>query len=810
MLDTSANLCFEQQELPKDGQKRGSSPTFALFSLFFEETDSESAQKTPQIVETRGDRLADAFEMEAAQCSGRQVELGQRASPATPTQALEKEGYLDTRITGSQQRPSKAHAKRESRPGKKSIEDMIDEPVDHDDEERGNMDDMRSTIFPKHNAHWIVMNPLLDWRLTWDILMMLLIVFVMIVTPFELAFINSLPLRDQFGPKYIGLWMCNMVVNFGFLVDICFNFFTAVYDDHSNSWILSVDKIVSNYVKSWFLLDIVSIVPIEYMAGSEAKVMRLLRLFRLFKLAKVLQSEKLVSRVSKHIDVSTKMQTIIKYCIFLLVLVHWSACALRLVTDYALTGCNVRSGDCPQTVLTTTGNWDDGVWAVYVEACLWALIALNGEAATQTHAEGVLGLYIMLSGVIILAFLVGDMSNIMSNLDPVANEFSQTLDNLNDYMAKSGFPNPLRLKLREYIMLSEPVYRDHFNKEMLSKLSPTLMAIVARQNLGRVVNRIPFYAYTIQRVHGYHKGVRVAVRPPPPIVGSEFNALVPAVRFGVITGSPVLLKYDVLYDDGTTEDRIKHTRLIAPESVDHRIKIYKLNYQRDFYVAKVAHLLTTQLFMVFDVIIHQNMSQNDVMYVVENGKVCLLNYDSRKQYGICVKQDNDFFGDDIAMLACGDHEKKVRQYSAHSMAITQLYSLDAMKFIELLKTEPALSLFEAHFRSWGCWLRLKRCFHGRPMSEIRAIAHGTPPPPSDGDRSPTLLVSPDDPALAEDPRRVRESMTTLAPADTAALLGLVSRAVARGLGPGDEAAASPLVLERLRDLVDALRAEKTP
>ena len=29
--------------------------------------------------------------------------------------------------------------------------------------------------------------------------------------------------------------------------------------------------------------------------------------------------------------------------------------------------------------------------------------------------------------------------------------------------AKSGFENKLRLKLREYIMLSEPVYRDHFS-----------------------------------------------------------------------------------------------------------------------------------------------------------------------------------------------------------------------------------------------------------------------------------------------------------------------------------------------------------
>ena len=126
-----------------------------------------------------------------------------------------------------------------------------------------------------------------------------------------------------------------------------------------------------------------------------------------------------------------------------------------------------------------------------MEACIWALIALNGEADTRTHAEGVLGLTIMLSGVIILAFLVGDMSNITSNLDPVANEFKQTLDNLNDYMHRSGFDNDLRLKLREYIMLSEPCFRDHFNKEMLTKLSPTLISVVARKKMGHIVRLRP-------------------------------------------------------------------------------------------------------------------------------------------------------------------------------------------------------------------------------------------------------------------------------------------------------------------------------
>ena len=36
------------------------------------------------------------------------------------------------------------------------------------------------------------------------------------------------------------------------------------------------------------------------------------------------------------------------------------------------------------------------------------------------------------------------------------------------------------------------------------------------------------------------------------------------------------------------------------------------------------------------------------------GKCACLNYDARKTFGISVKQDDEFIGDDIAMLANSD------------------------------------------------------------------------------------------------------------------------------------------------------------
>ena len=73
---------------------------------------------------------------------------------------------------------------------------MIGITEKHDDDlEKELLDDMRSNKFPRHRAHWLVMDPLQKWRLKWDILMMLMICFVMIVTPFDCGVPG--PFRDR-------------------------------------------------------------------------------------------------------------------------------------------------------------------------------------------------------------------------------------------------------------------------------------------------------------------------------------------------------------------------------------------------------------------------------------------------------------------------------------------------------------------------------------------------------------------------------------------------------------------------------------
>ena len=56
---------------------------------------------------------------------------------------------------------------------------------------------------------------------------------------------------------------------------------------------------------------------------------------------------------------------------------------------------------------------------------------MSGEAYLPANmAETVLNTLVMLMGIVVMAFLVGELSNILGNFDPVGNEFEQTVDNL--------------------------------------------------------------------------------------------------------------------------------------------------------------------------------------------------------------------------------------------------------------------------------------------------------------------------------------------------------------------------------------------
>jgi len=81
-----------------------------------------------------------------------------------------------------------------------------------------------------------------------------------------------------------------MAIDFIFFIDIILNFFMGYYDSNEEL-VDSRPKIIKSYLKTWFIIDIVSIFPISMILNtasysSLARIARLPKLYRLIRIFK--------------------------------------------------------------------------------------------------------------------------------------------------------------------------------------------------------------------------------------------------------------------------------------------------------------------------------------------------------------------------------------------------------------------------------------------------------------------------------------------------------------------------------------------
>merc|ERR1719506_1911922 len=109
--------------------------------------------------------------------------------------------------------------------------------------------------------------------------------------------------------------------------------------DKSGELIRSHAVLAKRYLKSWFTLDIVSILPFDVVAmttdsggnNSGLRSIRLLRVLRLIKLVRVLRASRIIQRWQNAIEMSSSQLSLIGVLIAYIVFVHWFACLWALL-----------------------------------------------------------------------------------------------------------------------------------------------------------------------------------------------------------------------------------------------------------------------------------------------------------------------------------------------------------------------------------------------------------------------------------------------------------------------------------------------
>ncbi|XP_039314494.1 potassium/sodium hyperpolarization-activated cyclic nucleotide-gated channel 3 isoform X2 [Solenopsis invicta] len=169
---------------------------------------------------------------------------------------------------------------------------------------------MKERIRQKTAGHCVI-HPCSNFRFYWDVCMLFLLVANLIILPVAISFFN-----DDLSTRWIAF---NCLSDTIFLVDIVVNFRTGIMQqDNAEQVILDPKLIAKHYLRTWFFLDLISSIPLDYIFlifnqfqdFSESfqilhagRALRILRLAKLLSLVRLLRLSRLVRYVSQWEEV---------------------------------------------------------------------------------------------------------------------------------------------------------------------------------------------------------------------------------------------------------------------------------------------------------------------------------------------------------------------------------------------------------------------------------------------------------------------------------------------------------------------------
>ncbi|CRK90702.1 CLUMA_CG004395, isoform B [Clunio marinus] len=383
---------------------------------------------------------------------------------------------------------------------------------------------VKERIRQKTAGHWVI-HPCSSFRFYWDLCMLLLLVANLIILPVAISFFN-----DDLSTRWIAF---NCLSDTIFLVDIVVNFRTGIMQqDNAEQVILDPKLIAKHYLKTWFFLDLISSIPLDYIflifnqdfsdsfqILHAGRALRILRLAKLLSLVRLLRLSRLVRYVSqweevykKHTDRRgrsgdkqtsfSKSSLIFKFlnmasvfmrifnliCMMLLI-GHWSGCLQFLVP--MLQGF-------PSNSWVAINELQEAYW---LEQYSWALFkAMShmlcigyGRFPPQSLTDMWLTMLSMISGATCYALFLGHATNLIQSLDSSRRQYRERVKQVEEYMAYRKLPRDMRQRITEYF---EHRYQGKFFDEdvILGELSEKLREDVINYNCRSLVASVPFFA----------------------------------------------------------------------------------------------------------------------------------------------------------------------------------------------------------------------------------------------------------------------------------------------------------------------------
>ncbi|KAE8752001.1 hypothetical protein FOCC_FOCC001164, partial [Frankliniella occidentalis] len=405
---------------------------------------------------------------------------------------------------------------------------------------------MKERIRQKAAGHWVI-HPCSSFRFYWDLCMLLLLVANLIILPVAISFFN-----DDLSTRWIAF---NCLSDTIFLIDIVVNFRTGIMQqDNAEQVILDPKIIAKNYLKTWFFLDLISSIPLDYIflifnqfakwkgqsSNSDfsesfqilhaGRALRILRLAKLLSLVRLLRLSRLVRYVSqweevyilqnlqkkrserrgrRASDAATKKKSRFTKSNLIFKFLNMASVFMRIFNLICMMLLIGHWSGCLQFLVPMLQGFPANSWvainelqdAFWLEQYSWALFkAMShmlcigyGRFPPQSLTDMWLTMLSMISGATCYALFLGHATNLIQSLDSSRRQYRERVKQVEEYMAYRKLPREMRQRITEYF---EHRYQGKFFDEeaILGELSEKLREDVINYNCRSLVASVPFFA----------------------------------------------------------------------------------------------------------------------------------------------------------------------------------------------------------------------------------------------------------------------------------------------------------------------------
>ncbi|XP_056135351.1 potassium/sodium hyperpolarization-activated cyclic nucleotide-gated channel 4 [Lampris incognitus] len=309
----------------------------------------------------------------------------------------------------------------------------------------------------KSAGFWII-HPYSDFRFYWDLTMLLLMVGNLIIIPVGITFF-----KDEHTPPWI---VFNVVSDTFFLMDLVLNFRTGIVKEDNTEIILDPQHIKIKYLRSWFVVDFISSIPVDYIFlivetridSDFYKTARALRIVRFTKILSLLRLLRL-SRLIRYIH-------------------QWEE-----LTPFTLSLSSLIQND----------TWGQQYSYALFKAMSHMLCIGYGMYPPVGMTDVWLTILSMIVGATCYAMFVGHATALIQSLDSSRRQYQEKYKQVEQYMSFHKLPADMRQRIHDYY---EHRYQGKmFDEEsILGELNEPLREEIINFNCRKLVASMPLFA----------------------------------------------------------------------------------------------------------------------------------------------------------------------------------------------------------------------------------------------------------------------------------------------------------------------------